>query len=140
MAVVLLDTSVASFLHPKKTSTTALSYYEPYIKGNRPALSFQSVAELWLWAEKYKWSDTSRIELDFFIQRFLIIPFEIQLAKVWAQVMNHSHLEGRRLEAGDCWIAATAVLYDIPLLTHDKDFNDHDIPGLKVICYAGSEY
>ncbi len=64
MGFILLDTSVASFLHPKKRYSAALNYYEPYIKDNRAALSFQSVAELWQWAEKYKWGETNRAELN----------------------------------------------------------------------------
>ncbi|MBL7192061.1 PIN domain-containing protein [bacterium] len=139
MAVVLFDTSVASLLHSKKSDSKLFTLYEPHFRGKRLALSFQSVAELWHWAEKYNWGETSRNELDYLIKSFLIIPFQIPLAKVWAQVMNISRKEGRRFEAGDCWIAATAVLYEIPLLTHDKDFMNHDIPGLRVICYADNE-
>jgi hypothetical protein len=28
--------------------------------------------------------------------------------------------QGRRVETADAWIAATALLYDCPLLTHNK--------------------
>lgn len=51
MSVVLLDTNVASLLHPKKRSATLRRKYEPHMRGQTLALSFQSVAELWDWAE-----------------------------------------------------------------------------------------
>jgi predicted nucleic acid-binding protein len=42
---------------------------------------------------------------------------------------------GRRLETADAWIAATAVLYDAPLITHNaRDYLG--VPGLKVITEA----
>jgi predicted nucleic acid-binding protein len=49
--------------------------------------------------------------------------------------MEQSKNEGRRFEAGDCWIAATAVHRNIPLLSHDRDFANRRIAGLNVITY-----
>jgi predicted nucleic acid-binding protein len=38
---------------------------------------------------------------------------------------------GRRIETADAWIAATALLYDVPLLTHNKaDYLG--VPGLRL--------
>ena len=50
--------------------------------------------------------------------------------------MAHARVVGRRLEADDAWVAATASLLNLPLLTHDKDFRDLGYPGLTVICHA----
>ncbi len=50
--------------------------------------------------------------------------------------MTTARRKGRRMEAGDAWIAATAVLYAAPLLTHDADFVGLDIAGLDVVCHA----
>ncbi len=52
MSVVLLDTSVVSLLHPKKKNDPLRAHYKPHMQGQTLALSFQTVAELWLWAEK----------------------------------------------------------------------------------------
>ena len=57
MSTVLLDTTVASLLHPKKKGNTIRSLYEPLMKGKILALSFQSIAELWSWAEENNWGD-----------------------------------------------------------------------------------
>jgi predicted nucleic acid-binding protein len=47
--------------------------------------------------------------------------------------MAHCKARGRRLEAGDAWILATAVHRRLPLATHDADHLDLAIPRLKVI-------
>lgn len=135
MSAVLLDTTVVSFLHPKKKRAALRAKYDPHMQGQILALSFQTVAELWDWAEKNKWGDKARQELDAFVRRFLVIPYDFELAKVWARVMSASRREGRRFEAGDCWIAATAVHHDIPLLAHDRGFLKRSISGLQVISY-----
>lgn len=139
MSVVLLDTSVASLLHPKKKSDSLRARYEPHMREQTLALSFQTVAELWDWAEKNKWGTDARQRLDAFVRRFLVIPYDYSLAKTWAFVMSKSRTAGRRLEAGDCWIIATAVHREIPLLTHDRDMVGRSIKGLEVISYLNRE-
>ena len=136
MSVVLLDTTVASLLHPKKKNTELRGHYEQHMRGQTLALCFQSVAELWHWAEANAWGENARKGLDTFVRRFLVIPYDYELARVWARVLEASKKEGRRFEAGDCWIAATAVHRGVPLLAHDKDFTGLAIPGLDVISYA----
>ena len=135
MGVVLLDTSVASLLHPKRRGSVLREKYDPHMRGQTLALSFQSVAELWGWAEANRWGEKGRQGLDAFIRRFLVIPYDFMLAQVWAKVMEASKTEGRRFESGDCWVAATAVHRGIPLLVHDKDFGGRSIPGLEIITY-----
>jgi predicted nucleic acid-binding protein len=71
-----------------------------------------------------------------FIQEFVFLPYTPELAQTWARVMTHTRRLGRRLEAGDAWIASSAVLYAVPLLTNDKDFVDLEFEGLSVICHA----
>ena len=135
MGTVLLDTSVASLIHPKKKGNDLREKYAPHMRGQTLALSFQTVAELWGWAEANKWGEKARQGLDAFIRRFLVIPYDFMLAQVWAKVMEASKTEGRRFESGDCWVAATAVHRGIPLLVHDKDFWGRSIPGLEIITY-----
>jgi tRNA(fMet)-specific endonuclease VapC len=137
MSVILLDTSVASLLHPRKKNDALRAKYEPHMRGQTLALSFQTVAELWDWAQSRKWSDSARQGLDAFIRRFLVIPYDYDLAKTWAVVMSAARAAGRRLEAGDCWILATAVHRGIPLLAHDRDMVGLVIQGLTVVSYLG---
>ena len=136
MSTVLLDTTVASLLHPKKKRSTLRAQYEPHMKGQILALNFQSVAELWSWAEENNWGSKQRNGMALFLRRFLVIPYDPELAKVWAQLGTHCKRIGRRLETGDLWIAATAVRFRIPLLSHDRDHVDLKYPDLHVISYV----
>ena len=139
MSVVLLDTTVVSLLHPKKRRAEILDRYAVHMEKQTLALSFQSVAELWNWAETREWGVEARNGLDMFIKRFLVIPYDYALARAWAHAMQSSRKQGRRLDSGDCWIAATAIHRQIPLLTHDRDFLGRSIPGLQVISYLEAE-
>src|SRR5436190_9381363 len=100
MSTVLLDTSVASLLHPKKKRAGDRAKYEPHMQNNILALSFQTVAELWSWAEQNGWGEANKQGLDAFIRRFLVIPYDFDLAKTWALVTTQSKQKGRPLGAG----------------------------------------
>jgi len=52
MNVVLLDTDVVSFLFKGDSRAKA---YAPFLRDQRQALSFMTVAELFQWAEIRKW-------------------------------------------------------------------------------------
>ena len=136
MSYILLDTSVVSFLHPRKKETALRKKYVHAISEHIPVLCFQTVAELLYWAEKQGWEQESQIDLRQFIKKFLIVPYTFDLAEIWAAIKHLSSSAGRRLEAGDCWIAATAVHHGIPLLTDDRDFIDLSIKDFTVINYA----
>jgi len=133
MPVALLDTTVASLYLPHKTPPAARGFYEARLRGATLALSFQAVAELWRLPEKNGWGDQRRRRLETFLQRFLVIPFDMELTKVWARITVDAERLGRRLEAGDAWIAATAVHRGLPLYTEDRDLLGLPIPGLQVI-------
>ena len=137
MAIVLLDTTVASLLHPKRRNSNLRALYEPDLVGQTLALSFQSVAELWAWAEERNCGARERRRLGTFLSRFLIIPYDDDLARWWAWVSVVCRRQGRRLEAGDAWIAATAVHRRIELVTHDSDHVTIRVPGLRVLSHVG---
>jgi len=106
------------------------------MEGQILAVSFQTVAELWSWAEENDWGTTLRAGLEIFLQKFLVIPYDPELAQTWARLTTHCKRIGRRLEAGDAWIAASAVHYKLALLTHDLDQVGLNFPDLKTIYYS----
>jgi tRNA(fMet)-specific endonuclease VapC len=136
MAVVLLDTSVASLFMPHRARGAVRALYEPYLIGNTLGLSFQSVAEIWKLAVGRRWGQRRRDELEAFLRRFLIIPYDYELARVWARLSVEAERVGRRLESGDAWIAATAVHRRLTLFTHDRDLKDLPVSGLTVVSFA----
>jgi tRNA(fMet)-specific endonuclease VapC len=108
MTIVLLDTTVASLLHPKAKGRPLSQLYEPEMRGRILALSFQSVGELWLWAEQNRWGQTQRDALHAFLRRFVVIPYDYNLAQEWAKVMAHCKARG------DDWKRATRGLRQRP--------------------------
>jgi tRNA(fMet)-specific endonuclease VapC len=50
----------------------------------------------------------------------------------WAEIQANAKRVGRPISVADSWIAATALRYDAPLITHNpSDF--FNVPGLTVI-------
>jgi predicted nucleic acid-binding protein len=59
------------------------------------------------------------------------IPVDDDVADAWAALRVMMVESGRRLAVNDSWIAATAVAHQLPLVTHDEDFDG--VPGLTVV-------
>jgi tRNA(fMet)-specific endonuclease VapC len=78
---LLLDTDVASFLF--KNSPHA-KRYRPLIHRKRLAIAFVSVAELFKWTLKRRWGTEKVERLEAVLRRYLIIPFDRDLAWAWA--------------------------------------------------------
>jgi tRNA(fMet)-specific endonuclease VapC len=117
---LLLETSVVSFFLPAKNRPER-TLYEPHLEGRRLILSFQSVAELWLLARKNAWGKRREDNLRRFLGKFLVVPADAELAEAWADVTAACERLGRRLETADAWIVATALRFELPLVTHDRD-------------------
>jgi tRNA(fMet)-specific endonuclease VapC len=133
---LLLDTVIASLLHPRKRNSSRRLLYEPHLTGEILALSFQTVAELYQWAEQNKWGVSARSTLDQFIARFVRVPHDDETNRAWARVMTHARAIGRRLDAADAWIAATALRHSLPLVTDDADLASLKVQGLTIIHHA----
>jgi tRNA(fMet)-specific endonuclease VapC len=133
MDKVLLDTTVLSFLFREDEVDPRRTWYQEQITEKVAVISFQSLAELWPWAEENDWGPQRREKLERFVRKFLIIPYEYDLARSWARIGAQAKRQGRRLEAGDTWIIASAVYWKVPLLSHDRDMIGLKIPGLNVI-------
>jgi predicted nucleic acid-binding protein len=59
------------------------------------------------------------------------LPVDDYVADAWAELRVALRSEGRRLEANDSWIAATAIAHGLPLVTQDRDYDG--VPGLDVV-------
>ena len=131
---VVVDTDVLSFWQKQDTRGTQ---YSNAIAGRLLVVSFQTVAELLRWAAEKDWGERRKGELEEYLKNFLIYSYSIELARQWADLMAVTSKTGRALKAGDAWIAATALLIEAPLATHNRrDFEG--LPKLEIISFAPS--
>ncbi len=132
MTEIIVDTDVLSFLfknHPIG------QLYDADVGGRAGGISFMTVAELERWALLYRWGPQRIHWLHLFIARFTVVPSSPDLCRKWAEVMVAAQAAGRRIETADAWIAATALLYDVPLVTHNGS-HFLGVPGLKLIFHG----
>ena len=127
MKPIVLDTDVVSFLF--KADTRA-QIYLPQLQDRQWFISFMTEAELEQWDLLANWSEKRVVWLRLFLSRFVVVPSSHDLVLKWAEAMVAPRRNGRRIETADAWIAATALLYDAPLLTHNEaDYLG--VPGLQ---------
>lgn len=128
MSTVVVDTNVVSFVF--KDDTRA-ALYRTYLQGD-VSLSFMTVAELYKWAETARWGLRKRTELAQYLRQFAIIWSNTEICLLWAQITAACEQRGRPISVEDAWIAACAIHFDAPLVTHNrKDFES--VPNLRLI-------
>jgi len=91
-----------------------------------------SLAELRRWTLERSWGERRRQELEEYLTRYLILHSDDLMCDRWAQAMISARLRGRPIAPADAWVAATALLLDIPLVTHNG-VHYTGIDGLRVI-------
>jgi|SRR6185437_2045271 len=128
MATVLLDTDVFSFFFKSDSRATA---YAPLLQGQHLALSFMTVAELYQWTQVRKWGAKRVSALEQALTAYAILPSDDAMCRLWAQVRSERQSSGRPISHQDAWVAATALRFNLPLVTHNaNDFTG--ITGLDI--------
>ena len=128
----VVDTDVISFCFK---NDTRFSNYASVIAGKQLVTSFMSLAELRLWQELRNWSQHRRDRFFSEVDKlYLVYPVDRDLCFMWANLKATAIQLGRVLETADAWVAATARMLDVPLVTHNKKDFDY-LPGLTVISF-----
>ena len=126
---VVIDTDVFSFF--LKGDTRIEPYLNP-LSGETICLSFQTVAELYQWAELRKWGEARRRTLDAQLASFVILPYDDLTGRTWARVRAERQRIGRPMSSQDAWIAACSIRHNCTLVTHNTaDFTN--ISGLRLL-------
>src|SRR5215217_296407 len=118
MPLAIVDTCVLSYLYSR---VPLAETYRALIQEYDKAISFMTLAELHYGTLKRDWSAAKRDELLAHVARdYQVLPFDHALCARWAEVRDRTRRIGRQLRVADSWIAATALLHDVPLITHNR--------------------
>jgi tRNA(fMet)-specific endonuclease VapC len=126
---LLLDTNIVSYI---MKGAPQAKLYENHLSNKTLAISFVTVGELWAGAEHARWGDKQRKQLESAIRKFVVVPYDYEIAKKYGEITAHRKRIGRPISFADAWIAACALRHNITLVTHNaKDFEG--IPDLSII-------
>ena len=135
MPAVLLDTDVTSFLFKKDTRGR---WYKQHLHGQERIISFMTLAELDHWAITRKWGQKRRNELESFLAGYHVHYADRLVCTLWAEVTGRAERRGQPIQVADAWIAATALVFGVRLLTNNSD-DFAGVDGLSVISAPPSE-
>ncbi len=98
------------------------------LRGNfqRHVVSFASQAEIWVLADRNAWGSAKRDALQAMFGQLVVVPIDGQpLLDAYVQISAADRdwpSGARNMGKNDLWIASTALVANLPLLTTDKDF------------------
>jgi len=126
---VVVDTDVVSLVF--KADSRAEKYVSA-LSAPDLLISFMTEAELERWILQAKWGSERIVRFRTYMKRFVSVPSSRDLIVRWAEVMVVARSLGRRIEVADAWVAATALLYDAPLLTNNP-VDYVGVAGIKLL-------
>ena len=107
------------------------AYYRSEIDGLRAVISFQTREEVLFGAIRARWGDPRMNALRQNLSQYEVVSSSLELVEISANLRSERERAGRRLNTADAWIAATALMLECPLASHDDDFAG--IPDLRII-------
>lgn len=127
----VVDTDVLSYAI---RGDTRAEPYRAYLAGKELGVSFQTVAELRRWGRTYGWGPQRWEMLEQLLAGLTIYLVDDTLIDGWARITASREQVGRPIATGDAWIAATAWVQGLPLVTHNQR-HFADIQGLAVVAF-----
>lgn len=120
----LVDTDVFSLvIVTPKDADPRVALWRRILIGKDIALAAQTAAELLFGARRSNWGSARLDQLRDHIDSRIVIPTTSAVCEAWAQLRSEclaeGHALGGDLHKSDAWVAATAIAYDLPLLSGD---------------------
>lgn len=131
-STVIVDTNVLSYMYK---SHELAQQYVGYLQDKDLAMSFISLGELLAGAEIDKWGLVRRERLRQFIDGHAVLESNYAVAEHYASIMSCLRALGCPASDNDVWIAATAVAYGLPLVTHNRRHFEA-IPRLELVSFS----
>jgi predicted nucleic acid-binding protein len=114
MAIVV-DTDIVSYIFKKDTRS---ELYEPHLIQVPKFISFMTFAELRRWKFQSNWSEIKNKKFEKLLSDYGVVYADEELCNLWARITINAQKKGRPIETADAWVAAAALMFDVPLVTH----------------------
>ena len=115
--IILVDTNIISYVFKKDMRG---DLYKSHLENNFPTIAAQTFAELEALPLLNKWSEWRYKQLRHFVENeYTMLEVDKEICLKWAAIKAEMKKTGKTMDAGDIWIAATALTYGIPLVTHN---------------------
>ncbi|GAB2558844.1 type II toxin-antitoxin system VapC family toxin [Spirosoma areae] len=138
---LLLDTNIVMAILKSRNAIKMLSYINPH-----KTLMYISVvveAEIKTLAIRNRWSENRLAQLDSFLEQIRILEINQTLVATYVEIDTYSQRQNpnftkysfntpRNMGKNDLWIAATAALLGLTLVTTDRDFDHLNTVFLEV--------
>ena len=134
--LVLVDTDVVSY--GLRGDPLFNDFYGPALEDAEPYVSFMTIGELELGAALRNWGERRISEMRSYLElNFTGIPSNLEICRRYGALMGIAKSQGRVLNFGDGWIAATALVYQISLMTNNRRDVEY-LPGIQLITREGN--
>ena len=132
MKTLVVDTDVISYLFK---GDTRAALYGQHLQDSAMLVSFMTIAELEYWALARNWGQSTRQRMQKHLSAYTQIMPDSEMCRFWAEIYFGVNSIGRKISVQDAWIAATAISYQVPLVTHNRK-NYSAVSGLSIISEA----
>jgi predicted nucleic acid-binding protein len=115
--LAVVDTDVVSFIFK---GDSRASLYRTHLTGQVLVISPMTRAELEQWALERSWGIGRREAMRAYLRQYVLAPFDEAMCLRWAEARDRARKNGRPIGVADAWVAAAALLYASPLVTHNR--------------------
>jgi tRNA(fMet)-specific endonuclease VapC len=134
MNAAIIDTDVVSMIFK---GDSRAQRYRVQFTGRLVGISFMTLAELERWQLERRWGAVRKADLAQHLTKYIVLPANRELCTKWAEVSWEARRQGRPIQTADAWIAASALYYDVPLITNNA--SDYEmVSGLQLL--TGADY
>ena len=124
----LIDTNLVSYSLRSHTITVK---YALHLTGPI-CISYITIAEMYAGAFSKNWGPAKIQDMEDSFSKYILLDHLPTIPLYYAKIFANQKRKGRIMSFTDAWIAATAMAYGIPLVSHNrKDFEN--IEGLTLI-------